>query len=287
MSLSADPNQPDSVGLAEPEQDAAGWPPNSEGETDALPLEAAEAEALEDDPLEGEPLADAQAFADLNTSARLASIRRERQAEAEQDRVLVEQARAGDGAAFRSLVQRHQRRAFGIAFALVHHEEDAQEVVQEAFVRVYRNLPAFNGSSSFFTWLYRIVTNLSIDLLRKPSRRETGLEDAPAFDEGADARADFSLLARLGMASPADVVRRKELAACIEDALATLPPYHRGVIVMREIEGLSYEEMAEAMGVSKGTIMSRLFHARKKLQAALAQVYREQIGREPPREAES
>ena len=188
--------------------------------------------------------------------------------------------------AFRQLVERHQRRAFSVAFALVRDENDAREIVQDAFLRAYKSLPNFQGSSSFFTWLYRIITNLSIDLIRKPGRLTVELDTARA--DGDDAKeADFPLLARVDGSDPADVVRRKEIAARVQVALEALPSYHRGVIVMREIEGLSYEEMAEAMGVSKGTIMSRLFHARQKLQKALADCYAEQIGAQPPDSEES
>jgi len=215
-----------------------------------------------------------------NFKARQAAAR---QAEAEQDRVLIERAKTGDARAFRELVDRHQRRAFAIAVGLLRDEQDAREVVQEAFLRVYRGLSTFHGGSSFFTWLYRIVTNLSIDLIRKPARREAELDEAREIRD----EAHIPLLARIDGADPADVVRRGEIAARIREALDALPSYHRGVILMREIEGMSYEEMAEAMGVSKGTIMSRLFHARQKLQRALADCYLEQIGaRESSREGE-
>jgi RNA polymerase sigma-70 factor (ECF subfamily) len=200
-----------------------------------------------------------------------------RQAEAEQDRALIERAKKGDRRAFRELVERHQRRAFAIALGLVRDENDAREIVQEAFLRVYRGLDAFHGGSSFFTWLYRIVTNLSIDLMRKPARRELELDETREIRD----ELDIPLLSRVDGADPQDVVRRSEIAERIGNALDALPPYHRGVILMREVEGMSYEEMAEAMGVSKGTIMSRLFHARQKLQRALADCYSEQIGPVP------
>jgi RNA polymerase sigma-70 factor (ECF subfamily) len=184
--------------------------------------------------------------------------------EAELDRDLIERARAGDRVAFRRLVERHQRRAFSIAMALVRDEEDAREVVQEAFIRVFRGLAQFHGGSSFFTWLYRIVTNLSIDVMRRPARREQALEDVL---EAADAEDRAPQSFERG--DPFQSLHRNELRAAIQKALDELPPYHRGVIVMREIQGMSYEEMAEAMNVSKGTIMSRLFHARRKLERAL------------------
>lgn len=195
--------------------------------------------------------------------------------EAEEDRVLIARARSGDRSAFRSLVERHQRRAFAIAVGLVRDENDAREIVQEAFLRVYRGLDAFEGSSSFFTWLYRIVSNLAIDFIRKPGRREAEPLDLDALDEATDS----PLVARIDAADPLDSVHRGELRLRIAAALDALPAYHRGVILMREVEGMSYEEMAEAMGVSKGTIMSRLFHARRKLQHALADCYEGESGR--------
>jgi len=201
-----------------------------------------------------------------------ASNREARRREAEEDRELIIRAQKGDQAAFRKLVERHQRRAFAIALGLVRDENDARELVQDAFLRVYRGLNTFQGGSSFFTWLYRIVTNLAIDLMRKPGRRDAELVDGQAIDEDAD----FPLVARIDGADPLDVVRRREIAGRIQTALDALPPYHRGVILMREVEGMSYEEMAQAMGVSKGTIMSRLFHARQKLQRALADCYAEE-----------
>jgi RNA polymerase sigma-70 factor (ECF subfamily) len=215
----------------------------------------------------------------VNSGRRGASNRAERRREAELDRGLVERAQKGDRDAFRQLVERHQRRAFAIAIGLVRDENDAREIVQEAFLRVFRSLDKFQGGSSFFTWLYRIVTNLAIDLMRKPARREAELYDNPSVAEDADA---FPFVSRMDGADPMDVVRRREIAERIGEALDALPPYHRSVILMREIEGMSYQEMAEAMQVSKGTIMSRLFHARQKLQRALVDCYREQHGREPP-----
>lgn len=214
----------------------------------------------------------------VNTASDAASNRASRQLEAEQDLELICQAREGDRRAFQRLVERHQRRAFAIALGLVRDEQDAREIVQEAFLRVHRGLDSFHGGASFFTWLYRIVTNLAIDLMRKPGRRDGELEE---HRHHADER-DIPFLSRIDGADPIDVVRRREIAARIGDALEALPPYHRGVILMREVEGMSYEEMAQAMGVSKGTIMSRLYHARQKLQRALYECYCEELGAPPP-----
>jgi len=229
------------------------------------------------------PGTDPGVAAGVNSSARVASNRLVRQAEAEEDRALIERARSGDKKAFRQLVERHQRRAFAIALALVRDENDAREIVQEAFLRVFRGIDSFHGGSSFFTWLYRIVTNLAIDLMRKPARRDQELDESREIKD----EFDIPLLARIDGADPADVVRRGEIAERIQSALDALPPYHRGVIVMREVEGMSYEEMAEAMGVSKGTIMSRLFHARQKLQRALRDCYEEQLGARPGQGSEA
>jgi RNA polymerase sigma-70 factor, ECF subfamily len=206
----------------------------------------------------------------VNRGDQPASNRLDRENESEQDRRLILRAQAGDSGAFRLLVERHQRRVFAIALGLVRDEQDAREIAQEAFLRVHKGLAQFHGGSSFFTWLYRIVTNLSIDLMRKPSRREAELHFALEADDG-----DSPLLPASD-ADPYDVVRRGQISLRIQAALEQLPPYHRGVILMREVEGMSYEEMAEAMQVSKGTIMSRLFHARKKLQRALSDCHDEE-----------
>jgi len=206
----------------------------------------------------------------VNRGDQPASNRLERENESEQDKRLILRAQAGDTGAFRLLVERHQRRVFAIALGLVRDEQDAREIAQEAFLRVHKGLPEFHGGSSFFTWLYRIVTNLSIDLMRKPSRREAELHFALEGDDGE------SPILPASDADPYDVVRRGQLSLRIQAALEQLPPYHRGVILMREVEGMSYEEMAEAMQVSKGTIMSRLFHARKKLQRALSDCHDEE-----------
>lgn len=215
-----------------------------------------------------------------------ASNQEARRAEADHDRVLLEKARRGDRQAFRALVERHQRRAFAIAYAMVRDENDAAELVQEAFLRVHRNLEAFEGGSAFFTWLYRIVTNLAIDSMRRPARREGELDVGRVCPDDFD-DLHGAIVGRAEVAEPHELAHRRELGRRIAEALDELPPYHRGVIVMRELEGMSYEEIADAMGVSKGTIMSRLFHARQKLRRALAGCFREETGREPREEGES
>ena len=216
---------------------------------------------------------------ELRGPARARALKAAREGEAEVDLELVKRAQGGDEAAFRSLVDRHQRRAFAIALGLVRHEQDARDIVQDAFLRVHKSLGSFQGSSSFFTWLYRIVTNLAIDLVRRPGRNTDELEEerqrTSSPGHGGD-QPDPMWVSKIDGADPVDVLRRKELAARMRTAIDALPSYHKAVILMREVEGLSYEEMAEAMQVSKGTIMSRLFHARQKLQKALADCYAEE-----------
>jgi len=187
-------------------------------------------------------------------------------AEREREGQLVERARRGDARAYRILVEAHQTRIHHLALGLVRDEQDALELVQEAFFRAWRSLDRFNQGSSFYTWVYRILTNLAIDLLRRPQRRETSLEELP------ESFLDDNWLHRPASVAedPLTHLQRAELAAQLVEALDALPSYHRAVIVMRELDGLSYSEMASVAGVSKGTIMSRLFHARQKLQRSLA-----------------
>lgn len=185
------------------------------------------------------------------------------------DLQLVQRAQGGDRTAFRELFDRYHKRAFSVAYGVLKHRQDSLDVVQEAFVKVHKHLGSFQGSSSFYTWLYRIVMNLAIDHLR---RRRTGrsveYDDAVLREDGGGS--EESVMPRMLDANPRKAVIRRELLEKVQIALAELPDIHQQVILLREIEGLSYEEMAEALDVPKGTIMSRLFHARKKMQAALA-----------------
>jgi RNA polymerase sigma-70 factor (ECF subfamily) len=190
----------------------------------------------------------------------------------EADGQLVARARAGDHRAFRSLVERHQQSALLLARGMLRHEEDARDVVQDAFVRVHKGLDAFQGTSAFFTWLYRIVTNLAIDLERRPHRTEVvGLHPE---HRGIGA----PLVARLEGTDPLRLVSRRQLAERIDTALAALPADQRAVIVMREIDGMSCDEIASAMHVPRRTINSRIVHARRKLRRALASSWLEHAG---------
>lgn len=182
-----------------------------------------------------------------------------------EERKLVDDARRGDANAFRALVQRNQRRAYAVALGMVHDPDDARDITQEAFFKVHKNLGTFEGDAQFFTWLYRIVMNLAIDHLRKKRGEKVEFDDTLSH-ESED---DTGIAPRRTGFDPAKALTDKELREKIRGALSKLSPVHRAVLVMREVDGLSYQEMAEQTGVSIGTIMSRLFHARKKMQKML------------------
>jgi RNA polymerase sigma-70 factor (ECF subfamily) len=183
------------------------------------------------------------------------------------DAQLVKRVQNGDEAAFRELFDRYNRRAYAVAIGVVKNQQDALDVVQDAFIKVHKHVGNFKGNASFYTWLYRIVMNLSIDYVRK-RRKITDFDDGIHKEDTAG---DGALLPRISDANPGKTVARIEMSQKIQAALDTLPEYHRAVILLREVEGLSYEEMAEILEVPKGTIMSRLFHARRKMQEQLAE----------------
>ncbi len=200
------------------------------------------------------------------------------------DRKLVALAQQGDRAAFRSLFERYSRRAYSLAFGVVRNPDDALDVVQDAFIKAHRHLDKFEGQASFYTWLYRIVMNLAIDHLRK-NRRHKVVDFADGnLDEGA--LGEESLIPRIVGGNPGRALMDKEIRDRVAVALDELSANHRAVLVMRELEGLSYEEMAQAMECSKGTIMSRLFHARRNMQKRLADLYDRPAGLEAAGPAE-
>ena len=175
---------------------------------------------------------------------------------------LVALARSGDRAAFRVLIERHQRAAFGLAIGMLRHEADARDALQEAFLKAFRGLENFHGDAAFSTWLYRIVSNACIDRRR---RRKLTVEADDATIGALESSPTLAVMPR----SPHRELERSRLGERISAALQNLPDNQRNTVILREIEGLSYAEIAEATGVSIGTVMSRLFHARQKLQVAL------------------
>ena len=200
----------------------------------------------------------------------MASIPRDAKGDDVNDRELVDRAREGDPQAFRLLFERYRRRAYALAYGMLRNQDDALDVVQEAFIKAHRYLDKFEGNSSFYTWLYRIVMNLAIDHIRKAKRaRHVDFDDALAHREDDVPVGEESLMPRILGSNPHKSLARRRVREQIAAALETLSENHRAVLIMRELEGLSYEEMAEVMKCSKGTIMSRLFHARRNMQKQL------------------
>jgi RNA polymerase sigma-70 factor (ECF subfamily) len=188
------------------------------------------------------------------------------------DRALVERARQGDHQAFRVIFERYRRRAFALALGVVKNPDAALDVVQDAFLRAHRHIEGFEGNASVYTWLYRIVMNAGIDHLRKHGRtKNVEYDDAVAHLETEAPSDAAALVPQLVRGNPAKEIARREIREKIDAALEKLSPNHRAVLIMRELDGLSYEEMAKVMKCSKGTIMSRLFHARKNMQRLLGE----------------
>jgi RNA polymerase sigma-70 factor (ECF subfamily) len=183
------------------------------------------------------------------------------------DTTLVKRCRKGDQGAFRLLVERYQRKAYVQALGLVKDTDEAMDIAQEAFVKVYKYLDHFKGDSSFYTWLYRIVANLSVDLLRKKAghQEDQNHEDGQSQEQLATSGI---LSTRLG-SNPQKAVLRAELVEKIDEALEQLPEKHREILLLRELEGMTYEDLARVLQLPKGTVMSRLFHARAKMQHIL------------------
>jgi RNA polymerase sigma-70 factor (ECF subfamily) len=159
------------------------------------------------------------------------------------------------------LYRKYHRHAYGLAWAMLKDEEEARDAVQESFVKVLRYQNRFEARSSQYSWLYRIVTNVCLDKLRKRrSKREVGLDANLEKQQAGPATAAFQ---------PAAAYDAEELRKTLAAGIEQLSEEHRRVIVMRELEGLTYDQMAKDCACPRGTIMSRLFHARRKLRAIL------------------
>lgn len=181
------------------------------------------------------------------------------------DSQLIQRVLDGDGGAYRPLVERYQSRLYSMVLGMVRDSEEARDIVQNAFIKAYQSLGSFRIESSFYTWLYRIAMNLAIDACRKTKRRRT-----TGYDEAVASRDDDGAILELHhVDSPQRALQRKQLQEKIFRALDELSEDQREVILLREVEGLSYKEIAEAMDIPEGTVMSRLFYARKRLQTLL------------------
>lgn len=182
------------------------------------------------------------------------------------DAELVREALSGSEAAYRELMERYAKRAYGVAVGIVGDPDEAQDVVQEAFIKAYYSLREFRFGSNFYTWFYRLLVNRAIDRWRKTARSKTvPMDESWLRDDGS--APDGTAYPR----TPEEMAENRQLSEALARAIGSLPEYHRAVILLREVEGMSYEEIAKSLGCSVGTVMSRLHYARAKLRDALGE----------------
>jgi RNA polymerase sigma-70 factor, ECF subfamily len=185
------------------------------------------------------------------------------------DLELVARCQNGDTQAFGELVTRYRNKVHAMIYNMVRNEQDAWDIAQESFLKAWKSIPRFRRQSAFYTWLYRIVMNVTIDWMR---RRK--IEGGTEFDDTVGHNiAPGSLTTPAGVDAPQRKMERDEIRARIDAAIAKLSPEHRQVITLREIDGMEYHEIAGVIGCELGTVMSRLFYARRKMQAMLKDVY--------------
>ncbi len=176
----------------------------------------------------------------------------------EDDIDLVRRVQRGDKRAFDLLVLKYQQKVAGVVSRYLRDQADIQDVVQEAFIKAYRALPKFRGDSAFYTWLYRIAINTAKNFLVSKSRRP------PGSDVDAEVAEQLDVGGRLqSRATPEDLLMMKEVESAVWDAINALPDELRTAITLREIDGMSYEEIAQAMDCPVGTVRSRIFRARE------------------------
>ncbi len=168
---------------------------------------------------------------------------------------LVKAARAGDADAFETLVLRYEKRVYALALRMCGNPADAQEAAQEALLSAWQSLPFFRGEASFSTWLYRLTSNASVDLLRREKRQR-----AVSLDDG-----EMSLNIPDDRLTPHEEAEQSELREAIRSGLKTLPDDYRAVLVLRELHQLSYQEISSALDVDLGTVKSRINRGRKRL----------------------
>lgn len=177
----------------------------------------------------------------------------------------VERARGGDEDAFGELVKMYYQRVYGLLFGIVGNVDDAKEVAQQAWVKAWSKLHTFKQDAEFFTWVYRIASNAGLDFLRHRARRRE-----ESFPEGGDGYGNAQPdLAASERSRPDREAEHAEIGRLFHEALAELTPEHRTTLTLREVDGLSYDEIARVMECRKGTVMSRLFYARRKIQERL------------------
>ena len=178
----------------------------------------------------------------------------------EQEAAIVRKVLGGDANAFETLVLEYEKNVYNIALRMTGNSEDAADMTQEAFIKAYNSLQSFRGDSKFSVWLYRIVSNVCLDFLRSKNRRPTvslSVED----DDGEDAQLDVADESQ----SPELLLDRKLTRESVRRGLDSLPPDYRQILLLREIQGLSYDEISQALCLEVGTVKSRIFRARKRL----------------------
>ncbi len=178
----------------------------------------------------------------------------------EEELELVQQIRDGDSSLFEKLVLDNQTKVYNLALRMVGNEDDAFDMSQEAFLRAYNNLGSFRGDSRFSVWLYRLTTNICLDFLRSEGRRS---HNSLSYLDGEDEDKELEIPDE--RFSPETLVEKKELREAVSRGLMQLPKDYRAILLLREIDGLSYDEIANCLSLEAGTVKSRIFRARKKL----------------------
>ena len=182
----------------------------------------------------------------------------------EEELAVIRRVQNGDVNAFEALVSAYEKNVYNLALRMMGNAQDAEDMAQEAFLKAYNSLPGFRGDSKFSVWLYRIVSNVCLDQLRKKSKRPTvslSMEDG----DGEETQLDLPDTAQ----SPEEALEKKLTREAVRRGLAQLPEDARQILLLREIQGLSYEEIGETLGLEAGTVKSRIFRARKRLCAFL------------------
>ncbi len=178
----------------------------------------------------------------------------------EQEAAVIQAVLGGDVNAFEKLVKEYEKNVYNLALRMTGNSEDAADMSQEAFIKAYNSITSFRGDSKFSVWLYRIVSNVCLDFLRSRSRKQT-VSLSAENDDGEDVELDIADETQ----SPELLLDRSMTRDAVRRGLAALPPDHREILLLREIQGLSYEEIADVLGLEEGTVKSRIFRARKKL----------------------
>jgi len=185
----------------------------------------------------------------------------------EADQVLVSRVQAGDQGAFNLLVLKYQRKVLRLVSRLIRDPAEVEDVVQEAFIKAYRALPQFRGDSAFYTWLYRIAVNTAKNHLVSLGKQPIPMTDLTSDEEDTESFDSGAVVA--DNQTPESLLLSRQIAETVNRSIEALPPDLRAAITLREIEGLSYEEIAEAMNCPIGTVRSRIFRAREFIAAEL------------------